>query len=186
MILDPTSSPDISTTVAGTINADTPADSAPLTPIEPGYIWVLRTQMAIPLFLLVLLCGVAEYALLPRHILHPLLPMFTLTGIALAAKILLVWHLPNRRLVHIAYHMGPDHLRITRGYLFRVDTLIPLARVQHIDVRQGPLERFLGLASLTIHTSGMMNQAVTLPGLSAQDADVMRAAIHRRIQSGLE
>lgn len=181
MILDPTSTPDIITPSAGTPNG-----SAPLTPIEPRYIWVLRTQMAVPLFLLVLLCGVAEYAWLPRHTLHPMLPMFTLTGIALAAKILLVWHLPNRRLAHIAYHMGPDHLRITRGYLFRVDTLLPFARVQHIDVRQGPLERFLHLARLTIHTSGMMNQAVTLPGLSAQDADRMRAAIHSRIQSGLE
>lgn len=181
MVLDPTPSPDTITTSGGA-----PTGSAPLTPIEPRYIWVLRTQMAVPLFLLVLLCGVAEYAWLPRHILHPMLPMFTLTGITLAAKILLVWYLPNRRLAHIAYHMGPDHLRITRGYLFRVDTLIPLARVQHIDVCQGPLERFLHLASLTIHTSGMINQAVTLPGLSAQDADVMRAAIHSRIQSGLE
>ncbi len=142
--------------------------------------------MAVPLFILVLLCGAAEYALLPRHVMPAMLPMFTLTAVLLAAKSLLVWHIPNRRLAHIAYHMGRDHLRITRGYLFRTDTLLPFARVQHLDVGQGPLERGLGLASLTIHTSAILNQAVTLPGLNQNDAAAMRAAIHQRIQMGQE
>lgn len=182
---DPVPSPDITTNGAPPAPRISSPD-APLTPIEARYIWVLRAHMALPLFVLLLLIAVAEYRLFPRNILSLSLPLFTFTTAMFVAKSLLIWHFPARRLAHIAYHMGSDHLRITRGYIFRTDTLLPFSRVQHIDVGQGPLERGLGLASLTIHTSAILNQAVTLPGLNQNDAAAMRAAIHQRIQMGQE
>jgi hypothetical protein len=102
------------------------------------------------------------------------------------AAIALLWLalffiLPSRRVASIRYHMAADHIRIRRGFLFTIDTIVPFVRVQHLDVSQGLIERSLGLSSLTVHTSGVLNQAVTLVGLETPLAHEMRETIHRQI-----
>jgi len=78
--------------------------------------------------------------------------------------------------------MGADRLRVVRGLLFRSDTVVPFGRVQHIDVDQGPLERYYGLATLTLHTAGSHNASVHLPGLLNEDAAAMREVIRAHIK----
>ena len=70
-----------------------------------------------------------------------------------------------------------------RGWLFRTDTIVPFVRVQHIDVGQGPIERWFGLSHLIVHTSGTHNSTVTLPGLPSDRAAAMRETIRRHIQT---
>src|SRR3546814_11642477 len=77
--------------------------------------------------------------------------------------------------------MGDDRLRVVRGILFRADSVVPFGRVQHIDVNQGPLERFYGLATLTVHTAGTHNASVHLPGLEEALARAMRRSAERRV-----
>ena len=67
--------------------------------------------------------------------------------------------------------------------LFRSDTIVPFVRGQHIDVGQGPVERWFGLSHLVVHTSGTHNSMVTLPGLHADLAAAMRETIRRHIQT---
>jgi len=43
---------------------------------------------------------------------------------------------------------------------------VPHARVQHIDVLQGPLERRFDLANIVIYTAGTTHSAVRLSGLA--------------------
>ena len=54
---------------------------------------------------------------------------------------------------------------------------MPLARVQHTDVHQGPLMRRFGLAKLIVHTAGTENSAVELNGLSFATAQRLRDAL---------
>ena len=75
-----------------------------------------------------------------------------------------------------------SRLRVVRGLLFRSDTLVPFGRVQNIDVDQGPLERYYGLATLTLHTAGSHNASVHLPGLLNEDAAAMREVIRAHIK----
>ena len=72
--------------------------------------------------------------------------------------------------------------RVVRGLLFRSDTVVPFGRVQHIDVNQGPLERFFGIATLTLHTAGNHNASVSLPGLGEDLAREMRETIRAHIR----
>ena len=74
-------------------------------------------------------------------------------------------------------------MRVARGWLFRTDTIVPFVRVQHIDVGQGPIERWFGLSHLIVHTSGTHNSTVTLPGLPSDLAAAMRETIRRHIQT---
>src|SRR3712207_7159370 len=41
----------------------------------------------------------------------------------------------------LGYALDGEELRVARGVWTRIETIVPLARVQHIDVAQGPLER---------------------------------------------
>ena len=114
------------------------------------------------------------------------IPQGIATGLTAFALILLILIFPIRRVASIRYHISEDHIRIRRGFLFTVDTIVPFVRVQHIDVRQGPLERALGLSRLSVYTSGVVNLTVTLPGLEADLADAMRETIHRHILTDFE
>jgi hypothetical protein len=148
-----------------------------LTPIAARYIWVLRASMASTAIVTTAFVAAADIFLMPELE----LPQFIATGLIALLWLVLLIILPSRRVASVRFHMADDHIRIRRGFLYTIDTIVPFVRVQHLDVSQGMIERSLGLSSLTIHTSGVLNQAVTLPGLETATAHDMREAIHRQI-----
>ena len=74
-------------------------------------------------------------------------------------------------------------LQVVRGWLFHVDTIVPLVRVQHIDVTRGPVEKIFGVATLVVHTAGTHNSVVTLPGLSPERAAEIRDIIREHVRT---
>jgi membrane protein YdbS with pleckstrin-like domain len=89
---------------------------------------------------------------------------------------------PPRRYRAWGYAMDGEELRLRRGLWTRVQTLVPLDHVQHIDVSQGPLERMLGICSLVLHTAGTLNSQIVVPGLTRDTAERMRDEIRARIR----
>ena len=71
-----------------------------------------------------------------------LLPAGVIAGPVLLIALALVIRVPTRRYNARGYQISADRLRVVRGLLWRSDTVVPFGRVQHIDVDQGPLERF--------------------------------------------
>jgi putative membrane protein len=72
-------------------------------------------------------------------------------------------------------------LLVRRGRLNRQIDVVPHARTQSLGVRQGPLERRLGLATFAVHsTPGPVSPVV--PHLSSADAAVLIAEQARRAQ----
>lgn len=76
--------------------------------------------------------------------------------------------------------MTPEGFEIRRGILWRHHIAIPAARVQHVDVSQGPLQRMFDLGKLTIHTAGTKNAALELSGLEHATALVLRDELVRQ------
>ena len=66
---------------------------------------------------------------------------------------------------HASYRIDEHGIEIREGVLWRRIINVPRSRVQHIDVSQGPFERRHGIATLSIHTAGVSNSMVALPGL---------------------
>jgi uncharacterized protein len=154
------------------------ADDGELTRLHPNYAHALRVQtalMAIPALVasLVIEGVLLEQALLPRG---------AIAGTVLLIAIALIIRIPARRYSARGYQVSADRLRVVRGLLFRSDTVVPFSRVQHIDVQQGPLERFFGIATLTLHTAGNHNASVALPGLGEPLAREMRETIRAHIR----
>ena len=73
-----------------------------------------------------------------------------------------------------SYVVRDEDLLIARGVLVRAITAIPASRIQHVDVRQGPLEQWLGLARIQIHTASGVGADGVIPGLNLDDAEALR------------
>jgi len=77
-----------------------------------------------------------------------------------------------------------DQVLLTRGGVwFQVIRLLPLNRLQHVDLHRGPLERMCGLASLVLHTAGTHAESITIRGLDADEAALLR---NRLVALGVE
>lgn len=103
-------------------------------------------------------------------------------GAALAGLVLgmLVGFLRHRR---IGWKLDEDGFATRRGGLWRSETLVPVSRVQHLDLERGPLERQLGLATLVVHTAGTRMAAVKLPLLALADAEALRAHLAHQVET---
>ena len=74
-----------------------------------------------------------------------------------------------------------DHdLLVQSGVIFRRWSSIPHERIQHVDTRQGPLERIFGLSRLLVFTAAGMSADGSIPGLATADAERLRDQLSRR------
>jgi membrane protein YdbS with pleckstrin-like domain len=73
-----------------------------------------------------------------------------------------------------------------KGWLWRSVTTVPFNRVQHCDIKQGPIERQFNLSSLNVYTAGGQNSDLTIPGLEYQMAEKYKAFILKTISSDEE
>lgn len=150
-----------------------------LDPVDPAYGHVLRIATALNMIPLAIGASVLDYFVMPAIG----GPYGLVTALAWLLAILAIATFPSRRVARWGFKIGEGQLRVARGWLFRTDTIVPFVRVQHIDVGQGPIERWFGLSHLVVHTSGTHNSTVTLPGLHADLAAAMRETIRRHIQT---
>ncbi|SJZ93483.1 PH domain-containing protein [Novilysobacter spongiicola] len=82
---------------------------------------------------------------------------------------------------HTTWRLDPQGLALRRGRLWQRETRVPMTRVQHLDIKRGPLQRRRGLSTLIVHTAGTRHSAVTVPHLDADDAERLRDTLGRQI-----
>lgn len=154
------------------------ADLMDLTPVEPGYRHVLRIRSLLFWGPLSIAAVAADNILLGptpwAGVLSVLVPLLGILAVVVV---------PSRRYQRLAYALHPKMLQVVRGWLFHTDTLVPLVRVQHIDVTRGPLDKAFGTATLVVHTAGTHNSIVTLPGLAPDRATAIRDEIRGHIRT---
>ena len=80
------------------------------------------------------------------------------------------------------FRVGTDELRIDSGLISRTHRSIPFDRVQDVDITQGPLQRLLGLASVTFDTgaSGGSKEEGALNGIAVARAHALRDHVRAR------
>jgi membrane protein YdbS with pleckstrin-like domain len=92
----------------------------------------------------------------------------------LALGVVVVGVAPGLRWRRWRYEIRPDEIDLQRGILWVGRTLVPLARIQHVDTRQGPLQRRFGLSTVVFYTAAGPNQ---IPELSTPVAVGVRDRI---------
>lgn len=72
------------------------------------------------------------------------------------------------------FTIGEEQIDLERGVVFRTHTVIPMTRVQHVELEFGPLARRFSLAELQIHTAA---GSITIPALDRADGEQIRQRI---------
>jgi membrane protein YdbS with pleckstrin-like domain len=92
----------------------------------------------------------------------------------IALVIILVGIVPALRWRRWRYEIRAEEVDLQRGIVWINRTLVPLARIQHVDTQRGPLQRRFGLATVIFYTAAGPNQ---IPELSAPIAAEVRDRI---------
>lgn len=101
-------------------------------------------------------------------------------AMALAAGAFGAW-LGHRRYRHTTWRLDADGFSLRKGRLWESDVRVPINRVQHLDLRRGPLERRQGLATLVIHTAGTRDASIHVGGLAYVDAENLREVLAAQV-----
>ncbi|MFF7072920.1 PH domain-containing protein [Streptomyces pseudovenezuelae] len=133
--------------------------------LPPGLLRMRRMLLVVWLGLLAVGLG-----LLLGLLCGPFWAAFALLPLALAGW---GWVVLGRNWRSWRYAERADDLLISRGVLWREETVVPYGRMQLVEVTSGPVERHFGLASVQLHTAAAATDA-TIPGLDPAEAERLR------------
>lgn len=154
-------------------------DPIALNSLEPGQRTVMHIGAFLPALVLAVAgigLGIAAQARLGWPAWLP-----SLFGSAVAVWALFV--APRRRWAAWGWALTRDELHVAHGVWTQVHTVVPLTRVQYLDVAQGPVERAFGVARLILHTAGTSHAIVVLPGISRPTAEKLRDTIRAHVRA---
>ena len=98
----------------------------------------------------------------------------------IAMTMVFTWFWPAFEYNAFRYAVREHDLLVQSGVIFRRWSSIPPERSQHVDTRQGPLERIFGLSRLLVFTAAGMSAEGSIPGLTTADAERLRDQLSRR------
>jgi membrane protein YdbS with pleckstrin-like domain len=148
----------------------------------------LRTQL-IGHAIMIFVMGFAAFTILSSLTLAGKLHgarLAVVPGLVAAGITLIAWwgwryqHLEHARTSFVISTAGCE---IRRGVVWRRILTVPLSRIQHSDVTQGPLQRAYGLATLTLYTAGTEHAKIDLHGLAFDTAMAIRQYLFERSEA---
>ena len=139
-------------------------------PIASKAVW--RIYSAIQISILLIVYVVAVYFTwkyeLPIYV-------FVLSAILLIIySVIIYFVVPNIRWEILSYEVREHEIEIQTGLFIIKRSIIPIIRVQHVDVNSGPITKRKSLASIDITTAATMH---TIPLLTEQESDRLRLKI---------
>lgn len=81
---------------------------------------------------------------------------------------------PRLRYRQWRYEIRESEVDLKHGLFTHTRQLVPMARIQHVDTRRGPLQRRFGLSSVIFYTAA---GAIEIPALSVEVASEVRDRI---------
>lgn len=149
-------------------SADHARVEAMLQPLDPRTVWLWRLSLAVRSLGFAVAVFVLSRLRDGWFAALPLAVGILVLGLVLAA----FW--PPVRYRCWGFRLRDDDLFVRRGVLWRTTSVIPHVRIQHVDMRQGPIERWLGLASVVVFTAGIRGAELSIPGLAVPEAEALR------------
>ena len=109
----------------------------------------------------------------PEQLTH--LYPYALMGVTVLAILWAVYHVFAD--VKIKYGMREQDLSLQKGLVFRQQACQPILRVQHVEIKRGPIIRLAKLASLQVFSAGGEYHTFEIPGLPLERAEQLRQFI---------
>jgi hypothetical protein len=164
--------------ISGEAPGSEPNDAPPLRSLDASIrvIWGIKYGIAWGLFAL---------AVFFYDLTHLFAPSWLPFGVLSAATVVLgavhafTW--PHLRYRRWGFALRPEELYLEHGVVTHVRTIVPLRRIQHLDVSQDLLEREFALGRLVVHTAGSRSSDVVIPGLRLEEAERIRDEVKQFI-----
>ena len=104
--------------------------------------------------------------------------------IALAAACIVVYQVVSYK--YLYFTLGSDEFSLYRGIISKKRVHVPYRRIQSVDQRASLLQRLFGVCTVLVDTAGgSANKAVTIPYLTKQQAEWLRAELFARKRGAL-
>jgi len=134
------------------------------------YVFFLRSFVAVFVYAFLVIT-----ILIPKSEFEVLALKYVLIGIASFLTLLTVFYhliIPFYTYKVYGYEINEDEIRTKRGVIFRRETVLPIKRIQHVELVEGPVQMLLKQATIKIFTAGSVE---AIWGLSKSDAlDVLK------------
>lgn len=144
---------------------------AELQPLDPSIIKVWSIKAVLGLAFIII--GVLVFELVQFVRGSATLPFLKTISIMVVLSIV-VYFIPRLKYKFWKYQLRDQELFLERGIFNRVKTIVPLRRIQHLDISQDIIEKEFSLGKLIVHTAGTRSSDVVLPGLHIDVAERLR------------
>ncbi|MDW3220035.1 MAG: PH domain-containing protein [Acidimicrobiales bacterium] len=106
------------------------------------------------------------------------LPMLTIGGASGAVLLFaLRWWVIDRQYANWRWGVDERWVEQRSGVIVRRVQVVPRSRIQTLTTRTGPIDRWLGLSSIVVHTAGTHAPNLTIPHLDGTTADRLRTEL---------
>lgn len=146
------------------------------TPISSLYFYVLLLNNLIQYFILFVLIFIANYWNFEAFITYRVQIIVLVILYIFIHAILSILGVKKRK-----YTLRMNDISFKKGVLINSLTTVPLSRIQHLDISQGPFSRFLGLANLKLFTAGDDGSDMVIKGLLLSEAEKLKEYITVKI-----
>jgi membrane protein YdbS with pleckstrin-like domain len=165
-----------------TTNENTSASDIPqlyqlnLEAISPRY-RVINISLAFGIaFVLIMVASALRYQSFfmlpePLAIAYP----YIIIGICVLGCLWTTYHFFADPLIKFA--LREQDLSLQSGLVFRSLSCQPILRVQHVELKRGPIARLAGLASLQVFSAGGATHTFEIPGIEVEVAERLRQFI---------
>lgn len=158
------------------LNVLTSYETQESTSLEPVYIKANALLRMVFLSLILIITAVIKW-----QTISPLTPdvfnIFTyilLIAGGLSVVIMVMGYLSDKAK---SYTLREHDISMSSGVIFKKVTIQPFLRIQHIELKRGPVARKLGVANIQVFSAGGALHTFELPGLAYESALTLRQYI---------
>ena len=80
------------------------------------------------------------------------------------------------------YALRQRDIIYTKGLIWSMRTTVPFNRIQHAELKQGPIERIYKINSLKLFTAGGQSSDLVIPGLPDKEALSMKDFVLKKTE----
>lgn len=146
-------------------------------PVSPRYATELRINLLIYGVLLIALPWLLY--LLQKNLPLNVVLVANISALTVFAFLAFVW--VPKRVRFTQYLLRDLDMNMRKGCWWRTTISLGVNRIQHMEVTQGPIERWLGLSKLALYTAGGHQSDLKLPGLETAEAKKLKAQLLKQV-----
>ncbi len=102
------------------------------------------------------------------------LDLMLILSLAIAALGFLLTAYQSKADQYKFYALREQDISYSSGLIFKKTVCQPLLRVQHVELKRGPIDRKIGLGKLQVFSAGGAMYTFAIPGLELKDAQRLR------------